>query len=230
MDAKTVPESLPPAPDAGGPPVFRWVPVRSLAARHRPRILGHLLALDERDRYLRFGYIASDEQIAHYVEQINFARDEIFGVFNRRLELVAMAHLAYLSEGHGAVDSAEFGVSVSARLRGRGIGARLFDHAVLHARNRGVQSLQVHALSENAPMLHIAREAGATVERSGGDADATLKLPPEDLGTRIEALVEDGAAQIDYTLKSQARRIDGLLHAVAELSSHIGKSGKVGSE
>jgi GNAT superfamily N-acetyltransferase len=204
--------------------------VRSLAARHRPRILGHLLALDERDRYLRFGYIASDEQIAHYVEQINFARDEIFGVFNRRLELVAMAHLAYLSEGHGAVDSAEFGVSVSARLRGRGIGARLFDHAVLHARNRGVQSLQVHALSENAPMLHIAREAGATVERSGGDADATLKLPPEDLGTRIEALVEDGAAQIDYTLKSQARRIDGLLHAVAELSSHIGKSGKVGSE
>jgi GNAT superfamily N-acetyltransferase len=204
--------------------------VRSLAARHRPRILGHLLALDERDRYLRFGYIASDEQIAHYVEQINFARDEIFGVFNRRLELVAMAHLAYLSEGHGEVDSAEFGVSVSARLRGRGIGARLFDHAVLHARNRGVQSLQVHALSENAPMLHIAREAGATVERSGGDADATLKLPPEDLGTRIEALVEDGAAQIDYTLKSQARRIDGLLHAVAELSSHIGKSGKVGSE
>ena len=41
------------------------------------------------DRYLRFGYPASDEQIDRYVETIDFAHDEVFGVFNRRLELVA---------------------------------------------------------------------------------------------------------------------------------------------
>ena len=44
------------------------VPIRSLAPRHRERIAAHLLALDEHDRYLRFGYAASEEQIRRYVE------------------------------------------------------------------------------------------------------------------------------------------------------------------
>ena len=39
------------------------MPIRSLAERHRARIETHLLQLDERDRYLRFGYSAGDEQI-----------------------------------------------------------------------------------------------------------------------------------------------------------------------
>ena len=47
------------------------------------------------DRYLRFGYAAADDQIRRYVERIAFERDEIFGVFNRRLDLIALAHLAY---------------------------------------------------------------------------------------------------------------------------------------
>ena len=59
---------------------FRHVPVRSLSARHRPRILTHLMALPEADRYLRFGYAASDAQLAHYVDLIDFAHDEVFGI------------------------------------------------------------------------------------------------------------------------------------------------------
>ena len=38
------------------------VPIRSLGPGHRNRILKHLLALDEHDRYLRFGYAANDER------------------------------------------------------------------------------------------------------------------------------------------------------------------------
>ncbi|HSH90420.1 MAG TPA: GNAT family N-acetyltransferase, partial [Ramlibacter sp.] len=34
------------------------VPIRSLGPSHRDRIAAHLLALDEHDRYLRFGYPA----------------------------------------------------------------------------------------------------------------------------------------------------------------------------
>ena len=72
-----------------------FLPVRTLRARHRPAILSHLLALPEPDRYLRFGYLASDAQVRTYAEHLDFKRDEVFGIFNRRLELVAMAHLAY---------------------------------------------------------------------------------------------------------------------------------------
>jgi GNAT superfamily N-acetyltransferase len=206
---------------------LRWVPARSLSVRHRDRIVAHLLALDDGDRYLRFGYVASDEQVGRYVERIDFDRDEVFGVFNRRLELVAMAHLAYTdAPSDGTPSSAEFGVSVIKHLRGKGIGARLFDHAMLHARNHGVDTLRIHALSENTPMLKIAREAGATVERSGGDSEANLKLPPVDLASRLEAFVEDGAAEVDYSLKRHAHRIDGLLTTLADVSSGLVKAGK----
>jgi len=168
-----------PARDA---PAFAWIPIRSLSERHRPRILAHLLALDTTDRYLRFGYAAADDQIRRYVERLAFERDEIFGVFDRRLDLTALAHLAYdpsMDTEPGRRSAAEFGVSVAVRGRGRGYGARLFDHAVLRARNRGVDTIVIHALSENAAMLKIVRQAGATIERTGVDAEAQLRLPDD---------------------------------------------------
>lgn len=185
---------------------WRWVPVRSLAPRHRERILAHLLLLDERSRYLRFGYTASDAQIARYVDGIDFQRDEAFGIFNRRLELVAMAHLAYrmADDAGGGPSSAEFGVSVLASARRRGFGGRLFEHAVLHARNRGVQTLVIHALTENAAMLALARRFGAVLDRRGPDTDGSLRLPPESFGSHVDQLLGDSAAEIDYRLKWQA--------------------------
>src|SRR4029077_18773964 len=89
-----------PTPSAPGS-VGSWVPIRSLAPRHRERIVRHLLELPEQDRYLRFGYAASDDQVRQYVQQINFDQDEVLGIFNRRLHLLAMAHLAYLPDPAG---------------------------------------------------------------------------------------------------------------------------------
>lgn len=202
----------------GPRPAFRWIPIRSLAERHRPRILAHLLELGEADRYLRFGHAASDAQIGRYVDGIDFERDEVFGIFNRRLELIAMAHLAYM----GTAAAAEFGVSVLPKARGRGYGGRLFDHAVVHARNRHVDTLVVHALSENTAMLRIARSAGAKIERAGTDSEARLKLPPDDVASHVEEVVEGGAAEIDYRLKAQARRLDSVLDAIADVKAMIG--------
>lgn len=200
-----------PSPSAGL--ALRWVPIRALAARHRPRVLDHLLTLSPADRHLRFGHVASDSQIARYVDQIDFDTDEVFGIFNRRLEVVAMAHLARLA-GDGNGRSAEFGVSVAAGARGRGWGRRLFEHAVLHARNRGIDTLLIQALVENAAMLHIARAAGAQIEASGPDAVARLKLPPEDLASHVEELVEHQAAEWDYGVKVHSRRVDTWLRLI----------------
>ncbi len=188
---------------------FDWVPIRALSARHRPRILEHLLALAPRDRYLRFGSAATDAQIAHYVDLIDFDRDDIFGIFNRRLELLAVAHLAYgpARPASPELASAEFGVSVAERARGRSCGTRLFERAALYARNRGVGRLQIHALSENQSMLTIARKAGGLVVRDGSEAQAEVILPPGDLGSHVEQFVEDTAAEVDFHLKSNVRRV-----------------------
>ncbi len=213
------------------PEKLAWIPIRSLGPAHRPRILSHLQALSEHDRYLRFGYPATDQQIERYVEGLDFERDEVFGVFNRHLQLVALAHLAYPPEADagalpaiGPPQAAEFGGSVAAHLRGRGFGARLFEHAMLHARNRGIDTLFIHALSENTAMLRIARKAGAVVQRAGGEADAYLQLPPETLASQMEQLVGEGAAALDYQFKQQARMVDAFIDAVAEVRTGIGRT------
>jgi RimJ/RimL family protein N-acetyltransferase len=191
-----IPRASKPAPVA--------IPIRSLGPSHRERIAGHLVALDRDDRYLRFGYAATDEQIRRYAEKLDFERDEIFGIYNRKLELIAMAHLALSQErGHGS--SAEFGVSVLRKARGRGYGSRLFERAVMHARNQGVDMLFVHALSENAAMISIARKAGAVLERMGPETDAYLRLPAATLDSRMSEMVQEQLALTDYRLKVQAK-------------------------
>jgi len=192
-------------------PLRRWIPIRSLSARHRPRILMHLEALPSHDRYLRFGYVASDAQIARYADLIDFAHDEVFGVFNRRLDLIAMAHLASLPDAR----EAEFGVSVLPPARGRGYGSRIFERAVLQARNRGVDTLLIQALAENTAMLRIVRRAGAIVDRDGSEALARLRLPPDDLRSHLDAFFESSAAEMDYSFKAQSKMMSALLESGA---------------
>lgn len=205
---------------------FRWVPIRALADTHRPRLLAHLLALDDHDRYLRFGFPASDEQVAHYVEGLDFARDELFGIFNRKLVLLAIAHVAFLPTGDGAaaVPAVEFGVSVLPHARGRGYGQRLFDRAVLHARNRGAGEMIIHALSENTAMLRIARKAGATVVRDGGEAEARLQLPPDDFASHWGEAVEEGAAELDYRWKLHAQQVDAFIDTLVDARAQAGST------
>lgn len=198
--------SQPPQIEHGHKPL-RWLPIRTLGPHHRSRVLDHLLALGNNDRHLRFGHVASDEQIRHYVELLDFSRDEVFGVFDDQLVLVAMAHLAF--DGDGSM--AEFGVSVHPHQRGRGFGGRLFHHAVTHARNRGATSMAIHLARENASMLAIVRRAGAHIEFDGPDVVAQLGLPADTLGSQLEAMVESQAANLDYRIKLQVLRLDKLL-------------------
>jgi GNAT superfamily N-acetyltransferase len=217
---------------ANGPQSWSWVPIRSLGPRHRVRIAAHLLALDASDRYLRFGYPATDAQISKYVDMLDFEQDEVFGIFSRRLELIAMAHLAHAVReiGCGGAAVSEFGVSVLKTARARGFGRRLFEHAMLHARNRGVGTLMIHALSENTAMLKIARNAGAKVVRDGSESDAHLELPPDTFGSHIDELVERQAAEIDYRFKRHARQVGGLLDAITEVKASLGKAAHVAEE
>lgn len=181
------------------------VPIRSLGSQHVPAIEAHLLALDAHDRYLRFGYAATDEHIRRYVQQLPVERDGLFGIFNRQLELIAMAHLAFSLDPQFK-SCAEFGVSVVKPARGRGYGAQLFERAAMHARNEGVSQLFIHALSENTAMLKIARNAGATIQRDGSESEAHLQLPPANFDSRVIELFNEQLAITDYHLKAQARR------------------------
>ena len=196
------------------------IPIAPLASDHLQQILKHLLALSTHDRYLRFGYTATDEHIQRYVDGLNFERDEIYGVFNIELDIIAMAHLALMKDV-GREFSAEFGVSVSAQVRGRGYGARLFERAVIHARNEKVYQMYIHALSENAPMIRIARKGGARIERDGSETEAYLRLPKRDLDSRVTEFVADQYAKTNYSIKEDAKRFWDFLAKVQEIREGV---------
>ncbi len=213
--------SLPTRPrGAAAPGVSASVPIRSIGPSHREQVRQHLLGLEPHDRYLRFGYAANDEQIGRYVDGLRFDRDELFGIFNRKLDLIAMAHLAY-SVDPACHSCAEFGVSVSRQARGRGYGSRLFERAVMHARNEGVSQLFIHALTENTAMLKIARKAGASIEREGAEAEAHLRLPPADFDSRVTELINEQLALTNYQLKAQAQHFWNALALLQEIRQGV---------
>jgi RimJ/RimL family protein N-acetyltransferase len=199
-----------------GKPLRPPVLVKQLAERDRRRMLKHFMALDDSDRLLRFGTVLPDERVAAYVNQIDFRRDTVYGVYNQVFKLVAVGHLAFAPKAQLTAASAltirttkdtvaEFGVSVSKSARGLGIGTRLFERAAIHCRNSDVDTLYMHCLSSNQTMMHIAKKAGMEIQREYGEADAHLRLLPPSPGTVMQEAIEEQFATIDYTFKANAR-------------------------
>jgi RimJ/RimL family protein N-acetyltransferase len=189
------------------------VRVKELSERDRRRLLMHFLALDDNDRYLRFGTVLPDELITRYVQKMDFARDAVFGVYDSNFKLVGVGHLAFAPrDGVPAVSDttakervAEFGVSVSASARGIGIGSKLFERAAIHCRNADVDTLYMHCLASNQTMIHIAKKAGMEIHRLHGEADAYLKLRPANPASVMREAVEEQVASFDYAFKANAR-------------------------
>lgn len=187
--------------------------VKQLEERDRRRMLKHFMGLDNSDRLLRFGTVLPDEQVQAYVERIDFHRDTVYGVYNRVFKLVAVGHLAFAPKekvpagGAPTIKDqvAEFGVSVSASARGKGVGSKLFERAAIHCRNSDVDTLYMHCLSSNQTMMHIAKKAGMEIQRERGEADAYLRLLPANPASMLQEAIEEQVATIDYNLKANKR-------------------------
>jgi len=198
---------------SNGPRPKPTVRVKQLAERDRRRMLKHFLGLDDSDRLLRFGSILHDERVQAYVDGIDFHRDAVYGVYNRVFKLVAVGHLAFapkekISAGEAATTKdriAEFGVSVSASARGKGVGSKLFERAAIHCRNSDVDTLYMHCLSSNQTMMHIAKKAGMEIQRERGEADAYLRLLPANPASMLQEAIEEQVATIDYNFKANKR-------------------------
>ena len=195
------------------------VRVKEVPERDRRRLLMHFLALNDSDRLLRFGSVLPDELITRYVQRLDFARDTVLGVYDDKLRLVGVGHLAFSpreSKPSGSAATlkeriAEFGLSVSDTARGLGVGTKLFERAAMHCRNADVDTLYMHCLASNQVMMHIACKSGMQIQRDHGEADAYLKLPPANPSSVMQEAMQEQMASFDYTLKTNAKAARKLL-------------------
>lgn len=179
------------------PPHLSVVPVR-LRALDRPALLEHFKALEAEDRRLRFGLPLGDAALEAYVQRIDFEGDDVLAVHDEGLHIVAAIHVARAGE------AAELGLSVLPSHRASGVGTALFDRAVTRIRNRGLASVYIHCLAENAAMMHIARKLGMRIVREGGESDACLELPPATVQTQWNEWVNDQQGNAVKAFRQQA--------------------------
>lgn len=191
------------------------VPVVPLSAAHREALRRHFLRLGPEDLRLRFEHVISAAALMRYIDSIDFERDVVFGVFDAELELAGVAHLGLREE------VAEFGVSVVAGQRGRGIGTALYRRAYEYCRNHRITTLFVHCLKENAAMMHIARKAGMQIVTEANEVEAYLRVPAADPQSLAEEFLDDRVGLFDLALKSQFLAARTLAQAMARAADTL---------
>lgn len=173
--------------------------IRKLSRLELSKYTDHLLRLPKEDRFLRFGYAISDEGIRKYVDTQYRIKQVVLGSFNENLDVVAAIEIIFDTSKYVAVnDTAEIGLSVEPGYRAQGIGSELFQKALLITRNRSVNQLVSHCLTQNRWMMRIAKKYGMSVVRDSGEAQGTLELEAPDVVTLMGELIGDGIALWDY--------------------------------
>ena len=134
----------------------------------------HLKGLSEADRYTRFCYNINDENIDRFILSILYNADD-HHLFTATLDdkIVGFGHLARENNDW------ELAVSVDGTCQGQGVADRLIDFMIDWGTTRGVHSVFMHCITQNAKIQHLARKHGLRmVERDGSEVTSKVDLPP----------------------------------------------------
>jgi RimJ/RimL family protein N-acetyltransferase len=138
-------------------------------------VANHITSLSQDDRYLRFGYTPSDEQIHKYVSNsmktVNSRThaDFWFGIKLDK-EIVATIHIAIRD------DVAEFAFSTDKNHRGKKLGQLLFARGYQLATEFSISKIYLVFLTQNAAMRHISKKFGLAVMTHGSDAESSVEI------------------------------------------------------
>ncbi|KRE09755.1 hypothetical protein ASE63_04310 [Bosea sp. Root381] len=140
--------------------------IRRLWPAERDLFKAHLLRLDGVTRRQRFGTIVGDDFLENYAVT-TFGIGGLVYAYIEDGEVRGAAELRGLEEIAARTGEAAFSVEVE--WRRRGIGGALFGRLITAARNRGIRTLYMTCLPENAAMRRLARNFEADL--AGGYAD-----------------------------------------------------------
>ena len=151
----------------------------------------HLLRLDMNSRRLRFGSPVSDNLITSYAEHASKLGTMIKAAFVDRT-MRGAGELWPLDGPFGSKAEAAF--SVEQPFQGSGIGDALLDRLIIAARNRGITTLYMMCLRENARMRHLAVRHEADLTFQEGEVEGRIsRCLPTPLSVASELWTETDA-------------------------------------
>lgn len=145
--------------------------IRRLWPSERDRFKAHLLRLDPLTRRERFGTAVNDGFLETYA-------DTTFGVGGLVYAYVEDGAVRGAAELRGLEDivaqTGEAAFSVETAWRRRGIGEALFSRLITAGRNRGIRTLYMTCLPENAAMRRLARKFEADLVGGYADVEGSI--------------------------------------------------------
>lgn len=147
-------------------------PLRRLTDAARGQVARHYLALEPEGRRLRFNTEILDEAIRKHVAALDFDRDLILGSEGEEGQLVAVVHLARISD-----TEVEFSISVLEPWRGQGHGQKLTHLGLAEAARHGFQLAHVQFMSQNQRMGAIMNHFDSTRGQAGTEHFVQVPLP-----------------------------------------------------
>jgi GNAT superfamily N-acetyltransferase len=161
----------------------------------------HLKSLNRDDRYTRFGYTATPENIDSLILNIlyNIEHHHIFTHVEDD-KIVGFGHLAKLETDW------ELAVSVESDYQGRGIANALMSYMIKWGQTHGIRVVYMHCITDNKKIQHLAAKHGLrAVERNNADITSKIELPqPTVMDYTTNLLQEQNELAIDIVKLQRA--------------------------
>ncbi|MFO1089056.1 MAG: GNAT family N-acetyltransferase [Hyphomicrobiales bacterium] len=131
----------------------------------------HLKRLDPESRQMRFGGAVSDRFIDEYVDSAHRLGTVVYGAFHGD-DLVAAGELRAIFDAWPLAAEAAF--SVEKAWQDHGLGDTLMGRIITVAQNRGIATVYMICMRENARMQHLAGKHKARLKVEEGDVAGQL--------------------------------------------------------
>lgn len=162
-------------------------------------IMGH-------DRYLRFGYQATNDNVTKYLDTAfdEFGFKNMWFIVENDNKVIASVHVSFCPLTKDGNYTAEMGFTVSPEFRGQGLGQELFLRGSTWAMSKGAKTLYTQCLSENKVMQHIAKKNGMTVVTLDyGEKEATIQATKGTIQSYFDDKFFDNLAFVDLAIQKQ---------------------------
>ena len=174
------------------------VRIKRLWSAHQSAIGGHFARLEPETLRLRFGGRVRPGFVADYAEHILDLDAVVFGAFDGA-RIIAVAELHGLAGVQPAAAEAAF--SVEPEWQDMGIGNALMCQVVSMARTRGIGTVHLSYLTENARMRRLARRHKAVAWEAAERNAGAFAGKWSSLHAIAAALADDTAALVHAVLQ-----------------------------